>query len=164
MLCDRCGKNEATIHYISYVNDEKTESHICSSCAAKTNMKNILNTFTISDLFDGFFDAPSVKPAADNPMKCSKCGMTINEFRNSGRLGCADCYKAFEATVLPIVKKVQGHNMHTGSFPKGAGKKYEKRRLEDELKEKLNEAVRREDYEQAAVLRDKIKSLQKGGK
>ena len=33
MLCNECGKNQATVHSVQYVNGAKSEVHLCSQCA-----------------------------------------------------------------------------------------------------------------------------------
>ena len=101
MLCEHCGMNEAALRLVTYVNGEKKEKHICSECAGKMNIEGIFSPFSVGDLFNGFFKAPSAKPAIDTSLCCSRCGMTFNEFKNTGRLGCADCYKTFEKQILP---------------------------------------------------------------
>ena len=160
MLCEQCGENEASLCLVTYVNGEKTEKNICSSCAEKLNLQGIFNPFSVGDLFNGFFNTPSSKPADDIALQCGHCGMSIKEFKKTGRLGCANCYTAFEEQILPIIKKVQGNTEHTGKAPAGASKKYEKRRKIEQLKDKLNDAIRKEAYEEAAVFRDQIKSLE----
>jgi protein arginine kinase activator len=160
MLCEECGQNEATVHVTHYTNGEKTQKIICAACAGKMNLDGLLIPFTINDLFNGFITLPSVSPAADYSLQCRVCGMTLNEFKDGGKLGCANCYKAFEASLMPIIKRIQGNTEHVGKAPEG-NKKYMRRLEIEKLKEQLAEAIRREDYEQAAELRDKIKALEK---
>lgn len=161
MICEQCGENEASLHLVTYVNGEKTEKNICAFCAEKMNIHGVFSPFSVGDLFNGFIKAPSLKPSLDKTLQCSHCGMTINEFKNTGRLGCANCYITFEDQLIPIIKKVQGSTEHTGKAPAKMDKKFSKRRQIDLLKEKINDAIQKEDYEQAAVLRDQIKSLEK---
>lgn len=161
MICEQCGENQASLHLVTYVNGEKTEKNICTSCAEKMNMQGVFSPFSVGDLFNGFFKAPSLNSALEKTLQCSHCGMTVNEFKSTGRLGCANCYATFEAQILPIIKKVQGSAEHTGKAPAGMDRKFNKRRQIELLKEKINDAIQKEDYEQAAVLRDQIKSLEK---
>lgn len=161
MLCEYCGENEASLHLVTFINGEKVEKHICSECAGQMNVHGVFNALSVGDLFKGLLKTPQAEAVAQTAAKCPDCGMTINEFKTKGQFGCAGCYKAFEEYIIPIIKNVQGGTEHTGKAPEGMSKKYEKRRKIDRLKEKINEAVRVEDYEQAAALRDKIKALEK---
>ena len=43
MLCEICGENEATFHYSEVVNGNRTEHHLCSECAAKTDISYYTN-------------------------------------------------------------------------------------------------------------------------
>jgi protein arginine kinase activator len=162
MLCEECGQNEAAVHVTHYINGEKMQKNICASCAGKMNLDGLLNPFSLNDLFGGFITLPSASPAADCSVRCEVCGMSLNEFKDGGKLGCANCYKAFEASLIPFIKKIQGSTEHVGKAPEG-NRKYARRMEIEKMKEKLNEAVRREDYEQAAEIRDKIKLAEKEG-
>jgi protein arginine kinase activator len=78
-------------------------------------------------------------------------------------LGCSQCYETFKEGLIPLLKKIHGSTQHAGSSPKKKTKK--KRKFSgkiQELKEQLDEAIKKEDFEEAARLRDKIKELKKG--
>lgn len=162
MLCEQCGQNEATVQLTHYSNGEKTKKYICPACAGKMNLAGLLSSFSVNDLFDGFITLPSTKPSGAYTKRCEQCGMTLGEFKDTGKLGCANCYKSFETSIKPIIKKVQGNSGHVGKAPAG-NQKYAKRREIEKLKNELNEAVRQENYELAAKLRDNIKTLEREG-
>jgi len=175
MLCDVCGKNQATVHLTEIVDDQMTELHLCEVCAKQKSMQ-MEQQFGLSDLLAGLADfgkhAGEIEPLK---LKCPNCNLTYDDFKKIGRLGCSSCYSTFIKYLLPLLKRIHGTTTHTGKVPKGAavgvaasGSSYGKAReavspRNDmlELKAKLQEAVRLENFEEAAKLRDKIKELEK---
>ena len=83
-------------------------------------------------------------------------------FKNTGYLGCPSCYSHFKKLVLPAIKRVQGSDRHTGRVPyivTGTDEPAGSPETIDQLKVRLDEAVSLENFELAAVLRDKINLL-----
>ena len=58
MMCDNCGKNEATVRYSENINGRKKELNLCSQCSQKLgiNEMNFNMPIGISDFFGGFFE------------------------------------------------------------------------------------------------------------
>ena len=173
MLCDECGKNKATVHLTEIVNDLITKLNLCESCA-KQKGAEAEQHFGIADLLSALSDveqpaAPAVPgapalPAAKN--KCARCGLTYEDFKRVGRLGCGECYKAFRTSLTPLLKRIHGSNQHIGKSPSAQAmdelKTNNKRQEElEQAKSELQKAVRGEEFEEAAALRDKIKFLEK---
>lgn len=166
MKCDICKKNEATIHQTLIVNGHKEELHYCEECSQK-GLVGINKAFSIEDFFGAFLgkEMKTLSPA------CKKCGMTIETFKKTGRLGCEECYEDLREYILPIIENVHGRSTHVGRIPSEDDFKAEliesaQPKQEDRLTalaKELNAAIDKEDYEQAAVIRDKIKEL-KGAK
>lgn len=167
MMCERCQKRPATVHYTQIINGQKTEMHLCEECARETGQLNFEpftlpfgSFFSIDNLLSGLMDY-----TADDYMiqsvKCSFCNSTYEDFKKTGRLGCARCYNVFRDRLMPLVRKIHGHNLHKGKVPKRAGGNLRIERQIERLREQLNDAVRREAYEEAARLRDQIKELEK---
>lgn len=154
MLCDKCKKNEASIFIERSINGNKENYSLCSHCAAQ--MENDLPfTLDLGGLLSGFSHY-SPSPLSTSPV-CSSCGMTFENFEKIGRLGCANCYSDFRDQLTPIVKRIHGSGQHTGY----EGIVVDKKKLEiQELKAKLSEAILKENFEDAAMLRDKIKALE----
>lgn len=112
------------------------------------------------DLFADFFDSFDVVPVYREDVRCPNCGRTYYNFQKSGRLGCSQCYKAFEPQVRQALHKMQKGTSHTGKIPsKGSAQILKKRKLA-ELKSRLAKAVEAEDYELAAKLHKEIKGLE----
>lgn len=152
-ICEICKKAPATVHLTDIKNNVTKELHMCENCAASKGI-NINKSIPLESIFA---DAKA-KKCSERQAKiiCEKCGMSWAEFRENGRLGCANDYKAFSKGLEPLLTEVhasRGH--HTGKSPENTP---ENRALKEvqELRRKLREAVAREDYEVAAQLRDQI--------
>ncbi|MBI3252275.1 MAG: UvrB/UvrC motif-containing protein [Candidatus Omnitrophica bacterium] len=169
MLCDECGKNKATVHLTEIVNEQVTKLNLCEACA-KQKGSDAEQHFGIADLLSALSDVethppvPGGGPAPKN--KCANCGLSYEDFKKIGRLGCSDCYAAFRVSLAPLLKRIHGAQQHMGKSPSPSLLKDLKLsdKFHEELvaaKEALVKAVRAEEFEEAATLRDKIKFLEK---
>ncbi len=161
MLCEKCKKNSATIFYQQIVNGEKQEFHLCEECAAKMQ-----STVSFDSMFKGFLDSfinmGNIGYTTQSAFSCPSCKMSFEEFRQTGRVGCSDCYTAFKNQFAPVLKNIQGSIRHTGKIPKKAGAELSARREIENLRKELKAAIEKEEYEKAAELRDRIKNLEGG--
>jgi protein arginine kinase activator len=178
MRCDQCGQ-EATVHELRVVNGKKVERHLCETCARKQGIA-VQPVLSVPELLEKYIQqaAGTGKPApAQRTNVCPSCGTTYMEFRQSGLLGCPDCYRAFEAQLGPLLERAhEGGAHHVGKVPRrmlaGAPKVAGGRRPPEQpnpglvranqlaaLRKRLEEAVKAEQYEQAAKLRDEIRVL-----
>ena len=93
--------------------------------------------------------------------------MSFDEFMEQGKFGCEECYDAFSPKIDSILKRIQGSNRYAGRKLVGNKEskiefeeKPEKKETEKEkLQRELKEAIEKENYEEAAKIRDKIKEL-----
>ncbi len=173
MLCQICKKNNATVHYKVNINGKASEANICSECAKLNNIGtvNIYNSFgndvykeINDDIFGGLFAAMSgngrsARVGAD-AKACPACGMRMQDFIRDGKIGCAECYRNFETSLAPTIKKIHSNATHCGKVPENIGKKDSTEKKIDSLKKKLAEAVENQEYELAAKYRDEIKALE----
>jgi protein arginine kinase activator len=96
---------------------------------------------------------------AEEDIVCRNCGMKFSEFRSGGRLGCAECYDSFEERINRILVQVHGASGHKGKrYGRPAARRGGRAGLE-RLRRELDAAVKAEQFEQAAVIRDEIRSL-----
>ena len=171
MQCDECGKNKATVHLTEIVNEQITKLNLCESCA-KEKGSDVEQHFGIADLLAALSDVeapPAASAAVGAPIpknKCSHCGMTYEDFKKVGRLGCSECYVVFRASLAPLLKRIHGSNVHAGKSPSPTAMKELKvtGEIQHELEAarlELGKAVKKEEFEEAAALRDKIKFLEK---
>lgn len=122
MLCTQCGKNAAQ-KYIRRTNEGERTVFLCPDCYRRL----------YGEAKEGFI--ASYLDSADGTVKeCPVCGATLEEFRRTGLLGCADCYSAFREALIPTVQVIQGRVRHTGKDPVRALDD-EKKELEAELKD-----------------------------
>jgi|YNPMSStandDraft_1061717.scaffolds.fasta_scaffold10805_2 protein arginine kinase activator len=155
MFCD----NPATIHLTDIVQRQKREMHLCERCArerkllpapmgAPLNLKALLQ-FLLQALrsFESHQDTRS----------CPKCGLTYASLKAEGRMGCASDYTLFRSTLEPLLERIHRATEHTGKRPRAAQLRAEM----EELRQRLEEAVARENYEQAAQLRDRIRQMER---
>lgn len=173
MKCQHCNKNEATTHIKKNINGVREEMHLCSECAKELGVMEEFKMPTMSEMFGdtflGNFLGSGV--AAMNSLagvdRCASCGSSFNDIVNSGRIGCADCYERFEDKLEPSIRKIHGKTKHIGKFisyssdEKSEQPEQTKSEL-DSLKEQLDEAIKEQRFEDAAVIRDRINELQEG--
>ena len=166
MLCDKCQKNPATVHIVKVINGDKTEMNLCHACAQEIQEIAFrgasISPFSFQNLISGFVD--HMGKIADQESKpklcCSNCGVTSEEFKRTGLVGCEQCYKTFTSIISPIIQRVQGKTEHKGKFPKKAGRELINKKRVTKLKEELQKAILEEEYEKAAIITDEIKNLQ----
>lgn len=174
MLCQNCNKNEATVRYTEIINGEKREVMLCEECSRELGIGNMNFNMPIDfssffgDLLEGYEDN-SFMPllTASKQLKCNNCNMTFDEFMEQGKFGCEECYDAFSPKIDSILKRIQGSNRYAGRKLVGNKEakiefeeKPEKKETEKEkLQRELKEAIEKENYEEAAKIRDKIKEL-----
>ena len=176
MLCDRCQKRDAKILYTEIINGMKKEQHLCEECATDYTSfqmeKPLMNSdLTLGDLLstllDNYTASDKMKPGEATPsLTCDNCGTTYEEFIQKGRFGCSECYRSFNGQLGKTLKSIQGAELHAGKRPKGfvnaSSDRVSKDILESEkLSIMLQEAIEKEEFEEAARLRDLIKQLKK---
>lgn len=164
MQCERCNKNEATVHITRVVNGDREEHHYCESCATTQENIDFDTPFAASSFLTSLIESIQSTPIKVNYIKtttCSKCGMNYGRFKQTGRLGCDECYRAFADKLMPLIKRVQGFERHTGKVLRRASGSLKLKREIEQLRGELQMALAQEDYEEAAVLRDQIRALEK---
>jgi protein arginine kinase activator len=165
MICQKCNERQATIHLKQLWGNENIEMHLCNICAAEYNPGFPLDSFFLGVVNSFFKDIGKLQEmhVTSSVYKCDSCGLTYDDFRKYGRLGCADCYSAFKNQLSAIFNNVQGSSEHRGKLPKRDGKDILFERRIQNLKAELAKAVENEEYEVAAKIRDELKSLKGDG-
>lgn len=177
MLCERCKKNEATIHVSETQQGKTREQHLCSDCARELGIGQPFKSY-LDDLFGQNFKGSTIFnmaggiPAFDSTTKngttqsntiCSGCGQSYEDFRRSGLLGCSHCYDTFETRLDEVFRRVQGGTRHVGRKVNETADQQELQLMRHrlvELKTRLKQAVQEEAYEKAATLRDEAHVLE----
>jgi protein arginine kinase activator len=177
MLCEKCNKNEATYFYHENVNGEERSYKLCQSCMEEMKKSGELtrshdftsffddSTFldpikSFGSLFESLF-APT-QMLTRGEAKCLGCGSTIPDIAKSGKAGCPECYNTFRREFSGIAGRIHGRREHTGRAPRKTSEKNEMKKRIAELEAEQTQAVKNENYERAAEIRDELKRLREG--
>jgi len=157
--CQLCGER-AVIHITEIEsNDEVKQLHFCYR-HAQEYLKE-----TESPAVAGTAAAmPEVAATAEAEpsIQCPVCGITFEEFRQSGRLGCPYDYEIFRDVLKPLLESIHGGLRHVGKVPRRVPADTRRQTELIKLRQEIQQAIAVEDYERAAKLRDKIESMEKG--
>jgi protein arginine kinase activator len=167
MQCQVCKNNSATIHLTEIVEGQRNEMHLCETCAAKQGL-TVKTQIPLNELLSSLLASgeqastpPAGALAGPPPATCPECGITFEQFKQQSLLGCPNDYDAFAKQLDPVIRKSQaGGERHKGKVPSKAPAQVRQNLELTKLKEELEQALKIEDYELAAKLRDKIKELQ----
>jgi protein arginine kinase activator len=160
MKCQKC-HNPATLHITEVLGDEQFEElHLCEQCANKY-------LYEPQQKGAAAKSAPSEQTAESEEglfpqHECPLCGMKFAEFRNTGRLGCPNDYQEFREELTPLLENIHGETRHCGKTPRRLPQNKQTQSELIQLRNRLKQAVTKEDYEEAARIRDRIRSLEEG--
>lgn len=163
MRCDNCGEREAEVHVTQIVESELTTLHLCDTCAEEKGVSegSSVGNAPLADFLAemGKGSGESMLPAASEA--CPYCGTTPEDFRETGRLGCSQCWVHFEDQLRGLLRRIHGSTRHVGKLYLSEDAEVEdpETRLET-LRRRLERAVEMEDFETAAELRDQIDELE----
>lgn len=158
MMCESCGQKPATVHLTQMLNSEVKKLHLCETCAVEHGL-DVSGAVSITDVLLGL--GGSRDDAEQTDKVCSHCRMSLDDFRKSSRLGCRYCYEAFATELEPLLEAMQRGVQHVGKQPSGASVAAPPPVVTlAELRKELQEAVRAENYEAAARIRDSIRDLE----
>lgn len=166
MICESCKHNLATVHLTEIVQKYKKETHLCEECARSRGLPASKPEFSVKEYLGELSKAEPAAATAQKPAPaeqfepCPACGITYAEFKAAGRFGCWRDYEHFKRGVVPLLEKIHGATQHRGRVPQRLGERLEREKQLADLQRQLAEAIEREEYERAAQLRDRIKSLE----
>ena len=177
MICERCHKSMASVHITDLTSESAStdqsndspvrEQHLCEACAQTLDLPTApgVSPKTIQDIWK-FLQAGAQAQKRRSRRECPECRMTLDELRRRGKVGCPKCYEVFGSYLMELLERMHGSAQHTGRLPGLGERELERRQRIGDLKVELERAVRDEDYEQAAGLRDELRVLeeeQQGG-
>ena len=167
MSCDQCHEREAVIHLTQIVNEQVTTLHLCERCAAEKGVESpggVAKT-PLGHLSrghgQGLPEQAPARPARETIAPAAAA--SLQDFRESGRLGCPECYRAFEAPLRDLLRRLHGSTHHMGERYADREREPSRRRTADraaDLREQLRLAVETENFELAAELRDRLRVLE----
>lgn len=162
MLCDECREHEATVQLTHVVKGDVKVMNLCPRCAAERGVETTI-TSPPKNIWGEVLQATHMQASAAplEAAQCSFCGMTLKDFRATGRLGCARCYHTFEVPLRELLRRVHGNAKHVGrSYEPPAPDLMQRASTIGELRDRLRRAIENEDFELAASLRDQIKVME----
>ncbi|HXX94044.1 MAG TPA: UvrB/UvrC motif-containing protein [Planctomycetota bacterium] len=161
MTCEKCKKNHATYHLTAKENGQMREAHLCEECAKQAGVTVKFN-FSIPEVLGSLLDVkpPTTSGSKANQLRCPECGITYAEFKTKARLGCANDYEVFRTELVRLLEKIHGATSHAGKTPQTADSQVRKENELIRLKRDLESVVKSEDFEKAAMIRDRIRSLE----
>jgi len=163
-ICQLCQQKPAKLHITQLAGGEVSEFHVCSECAVEQGLTGPVATPVSPFPGLGTGQIPGEEASriasSEDAKTCSTCGQTFRGFRESGRLGCPNCYEEFEEDLRPLLQKVQAGMEHIGKFPSGRKTSPSVFPVIQEKRDLLRKAVIEEDFESAARLRDEIRGLE----
>jgi protein arginine kinase activator len=155
MKCENCGKNEVTFVYQSNINGKVTEKHLCADCAEKLGytqriaahsqrmMQNFFGDSFGSFLDDFFTPMPSLMGGM--------CRMLEDPFD--------DFFTEMPALGAGTVQQ-QEEQKKEDLVGQEEQSRFARMRQMNALKMEMKKAVRQENFERAAQLRDQIHQLE----
>lgn len=155
--CDCC-PSPAVVHETLMRDGVRTEVHLCAEHAIEHGL--ILPTNLGPALVVGKLVEKATQSAARAVKACPACGMTMQVLRDSGLVGCAQCFVHFDEELSGIIGRTQeGSVAHVGRQPVHAAALADRAATRNRIARELREAVTREEYERAARLRDQMLAL-----
>lgn len=160
--CSDCKKPIST-HYSEIIGSVTNQSCMCSDCPVLE--KHLFG-------LRGIAGPEGLKSDTTTGLACGNCGTTLEAIRMGAPLGCSACYEVFEEIIISELLSLEkmpprlatakrSQSLHFGRVQGQAQEISSSMRLLA-LNEALTETLKREDYEQAAMLRDQIKALTDG--
>ncbi|HEV8408927.1 MAG TPA: UvrB/UvrC motif-containing protein [Gemmatimonadaceae bacterium] len=161
MLCDQCHERDAVLNLTQIVENAVTQLHLCEKCAAERGIETTVSMpkHPLGDFLDAVQQQALMHPSDSS--RCSFCGTSLKDFRASGRLGCAQCYGAFEQSLKDLLRRVHGSAQHVGRVYAVPNPELLERDVSlGALRAQLQKAIENEEFETAARLRDEIRTLE----
>jgi protein arginine kinase activator len=160
MLCENCNDKPATFHVVEILDGEKREVHLCEDCAHEKKVA-LPPSLSLNEILSSLMEAHAEKDVPElAEVVCPSCGMTYADFKRGGRLGCPKDYAVFKKGLMPFLDRIHGATVHRGKVPSDVTSDTAHTAELLRLRRELTAAVESELYEDAAELRDKIRTLQ----
>ena len=167
MKCTNCGERDGVVNLTQIEDGEVRTGSLCAQCA---KAKGIDTGLELSGTPLGGFlaalgegsEAAGVPDLLEDG-RCGSCGASLKDFRDTGRVGCADCYRTFDAALRELLRRIHGSTHHTGmrhddtGVPAEPGVSRVSSSPVHQLREELRRAIESEQFERAAELRDRLR-------
>lgn len=152
MKCDLCGCDNASYIVKESINGVTSVNHYCENCVTSKAKSSLFETYQLP--FSHLFSKPD-SMTHKKELTCPNCKLSLGELRKKGRFGCMACYETFKDILPYYLKRMQSGDTHVGKKDITVSEMTEERKLSLELET----AIKEERYEDAAILRDKLRAL-----
>ena len=162
MICDNCHERDAVVNLTKVKDGTVRQQHLCERCAAEQGVETTVATPkpALSDFLQAVNQQAVAAPGDQSA--CHFCGATARDFRQSGRVGCARCYNAFERSLRELLRRLHGNAKHTGrKYVPPTAAVLEAAGTLGQLREELRRAIAAEQFELAAQLRDRVRNAER---
>jgi protein arginine kinase activator len=163
MVCDVCKESDAVIQLTVSAGTGVTQLHLCEKCAAERGVETTISMPkpALGDFLQSVHQQMSLGQGAGDAVRCTFCSATSRDFRSTGRLGCARCYSAFEASLRDLLRRVHGSSKHAGrNYEPPMGEELQRTSTMLELRDRLSRAIATEQFELAATIRDQLRGME----
>lgn len=166
MKCENCHVNEAIIHITKGSGFEKFDKYLCESCANesfKGEISQLDEPFNIHELLKSLSNYQRGNYSERRVKRCETCGSTLDNIIQHAKFGCGDCYSTFNGPAKEMIMRVQSNQSeHVGKVPEKSMAHMKTKKELERLKKRLDELVSEQAFEDAVIVRDKIKELEAG--
>jgi protein arginine kinase activator len=168
VICERCGEEPASVHLLRVVDGSVTHTHLCSSCAEgfAEETEGLALVLAVPSVLrqigKGAASEETAVLASDLGNKdyyCEVCGTTLTDVKESGLVGCSNCYRVFADYLETVVTGDPESVEHLGKIPRRGPETDNLRHEILRLQRMLRELVDCERFEEAAGVRDRLAEL-----
>ena len=152
------------VKFTQVIGSEKKTVNLCKQCAEEQGLNNplldiskVFGKIIVAILSDHLATKSAQEIIKTKDSVCELCGLSWTDFEKTGRLGCPHCYDVHTDHLNHLLRRLHGNNRHIGKLSRQVEDKQESL---DSLKKKLERAIKTEDYETAAELRDSIRLIE----
>lgn len=162
MRCDMCRKNDAIIYVEQTSRLGIKKVNLCRSCAVSLGISPESQEVDkqIGSIFKQIQQDRRDQALKDDTA-CPVCGRLRSEIILTGKLGCPECYSIYKSEVLEFfsARKIKAH--YTGTMPRRLANFRSVLTDRVAIREKMDAAIKNEDYEKAAFYRDYLHAIEK---
>ena len=131
--------------------------HYCEECGQKQSAdENVCIDDNLHNLLEGLLKSRKNEVDLEPVDTCEICGTTVKEIGKYHNLGCPNCYELFSESIESL------QSLSKNEYRRSAHCNDESPSI-SMLRKELKDAVRLEDFEKAASLRDRIRDCEKEG-
>lgn len=164
MICDNCAKLVVP-QFLMQGDELPTADQAIKRAQSMLEIEEDISELIDEESGSGSMSAdPLSELLSDEPGPCPTCGWSFDDLKSRGRLGCPECYNTFREPLDQILERIHAtvDVQHVGRSPGELGPDafMLKRERIANLKREMDLAVKTEDYERAAQLRDQVTALE----